>query len=366
MPIKPEDYKLLFRVADYKSTCLVSDFLIQGSLKLADPLVINHNGSWFFYLTKSKLQLLEKTGFILFKSEGKFEKYSNDFRKYMSQTKDGTIRNYNKIPKKLGKSDFVDLVKHLGMFWYYYGITEYVYHDYAFKRASKNKNAIVLHNLEHLGDLKAEGRKIWDSYIPKGGVVSNILNYLSEKYLYHSGDAKYLFTAELIKLFDDAIPSKEFIQHRKESYSVYKSKRRIYHPNYSKSLMISKSFYQNEQKTTSQQSDVVKGTIANKGKVIAKAVITPMYNLEDAIKISKRMEKGSIIIAQSTNPDLTVLLNKAGAIVTDQGGLLSHAAIVSREMNIPCIVGTRNATKVFKTGDVVEVDAYTGIIRKIE
>lgn len=130
--------------------------------------------------------------------------------------------------------------------------------------------------------------------------------------------------------------------------------------------MISKSFYQNEQKTISQQSDVVKGTIANKGKVIAKAVITPMYNLEDAIKISKKMEKGSIIIAQSTNPDLTVLLNKAGAIVTDQGGLLSHAATVSREMNIPCIVGTRNATKVFKTGDVVEVDAYTGIIRKIE
>jgi len=51
--------------------------------------------------------------------------------------------------------------------------------------------------------------------------------------------------------------------------------------------------------------------------------------------------------------------------VTDQGGMLSHAAIISRELGVPCIVGTVNATKVFKDGDMVEVDADKGIIRKI-
>jgi pyruvate,water dikinase len=60
-----------------------------------------------------------------------------------------------------------------------------------------------------------------------------------------------------------------------------------------------------------------------------------------------------------------VACRKAAAIVTDLGGLVSHAAIVSRELNIPCIVGTKHATKIFKDGDMVEVDTQTGVVRKI-
>jgi len=55
----------------------------------------------------------------------------------------------------------------------------------------------------------------------------------------------------------------------------------------------------------------------------------------------------------------------AKAIVTDEGGLSCHAAIVARELGVPCIVGTKIATKVFKDGDLVEVDADKGIVRKI-
>ncbi len=55
----------------------------------------------------------------------------------------------------------------------------------------------------------------------------------------------------------------------------------------------------------------------------------------------------------------------AAAFVTDEGGLTCHAAIVSRELKIPCIVGTKNATAVLKTGDRVEVDANKGIVRKL-
>jgi len=57
-------------------------------------------------------------------------------------------------------------------------------------------------------------------------------------------------------------------------------------------------------------------------------------------------------------------MKRAIAIVTDEGGLLSHAAIVSREIGKPCIVGTKIATKVLKDGDLVEIDADKGIIRK--
>ena len=64
-----------------------------------------------------------------------------------------------------------------------------------------------------------------------------------------------------------------------------------------------------------------------------------------------------------TSPDYMVAVKKAAAIVTDEGGVTCHAAIVSRELKIPCIVGTKNATKALKTGDLVEVDADNGVVR---
>jgi pyruvate,water dikinase len=63
-----------------------------------------------------------------------------------------------------------------------------------------------------------------------------------------------------------------------------------------------------------------------------------------------------------TNPDMVPAMEKAAAIVTDEGGITSHAAIVSRELGVPCIVGTEKATKVLKNGQVVTVDAYKGVV----
>ena len=59
---------------------------------------------------------------------------------------------------------------------------------------------------------------------------------------------------------------------------------------------------------------------------------------------------------------MILAMKKASAIITDEGGICSHAALVSRELGIPCIVGTRDATQVFKDGDFVEVDANRGIV----
>jgi len=77
----------------------------------------------------------------------------------------------------------------------------------------------------------------------------------------------------------------------------------------------------------------------------------------------KKINKGDILIAETTGPEMMVACKKAAAIITDEGGLTSHAAIVSRELKIPCLVGTKIASKVIKDGDLVEVDANKGIIR---
>ena len=69
------------------------------------------------------------------------------------------------------------------------------------------------------------------------------------------------------------------------------------------------------------------------------------------------------MVSIATNPDIVPAMKKAGAIVTEQGGITSHAAIVSRELRTPCVIGTKIATKVLKDGMVVEVDANKGIVK---
>ena len=77
------------------------------------------------------------------------------------------------------------------------------------------------------------------------------------------------------------------------------------------------------------------------------------------------LRKGEILVTGMTTPEFVPAMKKAGAIVTDEGGITCHAAIVSREMKIPCIIGTKIATRVLKDGDLVEVDANKGIVKKL-
>jgi pyruvate,water dikinase len=101
---------------------------------------------------------------------------------------------------------------------------------------------------------------------------------------------------------------------------------------------------------------LVKGISASPGIGMGKVkiVTTP----EDLNKV----EKGDVLVANMTNPDYVVAMEKSSAIVTDQGGSTSHAAIVGREMGIPVIVGTLNATSVLKDNQKVTVDATNGVV----
>lgn len=78
-----------------------------------------------------------------------------------------------------------------------------------------------------------------------------------------------------------------------------------------------------------------------------------------------KFRKGEILVTTMTRPEFVPLMRRAKAIVTDEGGLTSHAAILARELHIPCVVGTGDATRVLKTGDRVFVDATKGLVRKI-
>ena len=110
----------------------------------------------------------------------------------------------------------------------------------------------------------------------------------------------------------------------------------------------------------------IRGTVANKGAYKGTAKVLRTVFSDSVQKEVQKVKKGDVLVASTTGPELMVACQMAGAIVTDQGGLTSHAAIISRELNIPCIVGTKITTQVLRDGDLVEVDADNGIVRLLQ
>lgn len=103
----------------------------------------------------------------------------------------------------------------------------------------------------------------------------------------------------------------------------------------------------------------VRGIAASSGRTKGKV------RLVLSEKDFSRFKPGMILVSRATSPAWTPLIAIAKAVVTDLGGSLSHAAIVSREFGIPCVVGTERGTVFFKDGDLVEVDADEGVVRKV-
>jgi len=89
--------------------------------------------------------------------------------------------------------------------------------------------------------------------------------------------------------------------------------------------------------------------------------VGPVKIIHSASELDK-IEKGDVLVTRMTNPDMVPAMQKAAAIVTDEGGITCHAAIVSREMGVPCVVGTESATEKLKDGQIITVDGTHGLV----
>jgi phosphohistidine swiveling domain-containing protein len=113
-------------------------------------------------------------------------------------------------------------------------------------------------------------------------------------------------------------------------------------------------------------SKVIKGQVASSGfykGIVRKVIPGDLDMLQDSIK---NFKQGEILVTTMTQPNMMVIAQKAGAIVTDEGGITSHAAIIARELKIPCIVGCLHTMEILSDGDNIEVDAKNGIISLLE
>ncbi len=114
------------------------------------------------------------------------------------------------------------------------------------------------------------------------------------------------------------------------------------------------------------------GTGKAKGSKELRGFAASLGNIKGRVKILESVEEvskvqdGDIMVAVMTRPDYLPAMKKAVAFVTDEGGITCHAAIVAREMDKPCIIGTKIGTKILKDGDFVEVNANHGIVKILE
>ena len=164
----------------------------------------------------------------------------------------------------------------------------------------------------------------------------------------------YLYPTEIIESLEKGLTvSKKEINERIKKYALVTIDGET-------KLYTGKQVDELLEKEEEENIDEVKGIVASKGKATGTARI-----VKDRSELHK-VNKGDILITKLTTPDFVVAMEKSAAIVTDMGGLTSHAAIVSRELGIPCVTGTKIATKVFKDGDTIEVNAEKGLVKRLK
>ncbi len=112
-------------------------------------------------------------------------------------------------------------------------------------------------------------------------------------------------------------------------------------------------------------SEQIKNDKLIEGESACPGIVKGVVQLIEKIADIKKFKKNCILVTSTTIPQYLPAMKKAKAFITDEGGLLSHAAIMSREFKKPCIIGTKIATQVLKDGDLVEVDANKGIVKKL-
>lgn len=222
-------------------------------------------------------------------------------------------------------------------------------------KPSKEEQQIldITKRLAYLKDLKDDFRRQAVFF------GQNLFKEIAERMGVGVEDISYMLQAEIVDFLEDEnLLPKKIINERKEGFVIY----------YTPEKRI-------ECKTGNDVNDVLndiglvifeefseemKGIPASPGK--AKGTVVIVKGVSDLRKV----KEGDIIVALTTHPDYVPAMQKASAIVTDEGGITSHAAIVSRELKLPCIVGTKYATKHLKDGDEIEIDADDGFVRKIK
>jgi phosphohistidine swiveling domain-containing protein len=395
-------YELIFRGPENIMTPYGIELLLKGGYGEIDFFFVHGVPNVEIYVTEKEAALVARKGLELYSNKnrtvrliknGDINSFKlNEYVKYL-KTKNLSDLSNNKLKKIFIRLNYVYV-----RFLKYYSFTEYIYFKEIEKKIfnsinskvndleTSNKYESILLNcsknlkrkkleiekklglpddIKTLVDLvalishkKFQWRKTMNT---TAHFLFKVNKEISRRFYLSLSQVECCYHDEIVDLFGREVDM-DGIFKRRSGFIVYQRKGEICMLQGKRAKeLISKIKPESMMNVDSFRGDVVSVGKA-KGKVVK---FTFGFDPEEMNKIKKKingMKKGDILVTESTGPELIMACKKAAAIITEEGGINSHAAIISRELKIPCIVNTKIATEILKDGDMVEVDAVKGVV----
>lgn len=356
--INPKDYDFIFRVDNItylETTYIAQEYLKQGFV------FVKKGSEWKVYLHKRDRKRLGRYGLLFLKN--RLTVFKKEVIKKCNIVKRSFLRVKEKKLSTMGnfelRKDFLEIVKFIQSLWQLYFYTEYFLYDRAAEMMAKNlknKNHLSA-KVNELGKIKFKMRRLINETIFRGNILEKYLQEIKKRT--KRKDIHFLHFQEVADLLVEKKVEK--VNRNNFVLGKFNNLKPIVR---NKALKIIKLLEAIER--TDVEDGKFRGQVANSGIYYGRVKIIPFDVRKDITNDIRKMKKGNVLVTGSTGPEMILACKKAGAIITEEGGICSHAAVVSRELKIPCIIGTKIATKVLKDGDLVEVDADKGIVRILE
>lgn len=352
---KKEDYVLTFWVQGV--SVFVTDIHLEV-YKALEVLYVIDRGMFKQYFTKTAYERALDLGLVFYSDEYKFDNHRKGLSSHCDRFKEffeSEIKNKDSLSREMVSKFFEYTKKLCGD----YAQMNLESTDKAF--LYQEENPVIKKNLAGVAEFKDQVRTVMNMVLfESGGYSEQFFGILGKQFGMLPELFSNLTQKEILAFFEGEKPDESVVSKRQNAF-VENYNLDIYEGAQAEPII-------QEFKEEAVYSETLSGQTASKGKIIGKVKIIPV-DYSDLSRVNaeiEKMQQGDILVAETTAPELMVACKKAGAIVTDMGGLMSHAAVVSREFGIPCIVGTKNASKILHDGDLVEVGADNGVVRILE
>jgi len=338
MKFNKDDYTLSFLA--HGVSIFVADIHVDVYKELKVLFLID-NGIFKQYFTNKAYEAALDRGLNFYSDKNAFKNYRKALKQHCDKFEKffiEKIKGKNRLTLEIVRTFFAYTIKLCKDYTY----MNVEFTDKAF--ANQEDNPIVKKNLSGVAEFKEWVRSYMDKVLFElDGYLNELFEILSKQFELKSYVFHNLTQREIMDLYDGKQPNGDIASKRQEAFVINYNRQYLYEGD--KAEAIIKMFRDNVSGTHS-----VTGRIASSGKAVGPVKIISVDYADLGILHQEiaRMNKGDVLIAETTSPELILACKKAAAIVTDVGGLLSHAAIVSREFGIPCIVATETLPKYLK------------------
>jgi phosphohistidine swiveling domain-containing protein len=356
------DYELTFKVAGL--SFLFTDMLADG-FGYMEPLFTSMRSEFVQYFSNDRMEFAAKEGVSWLSKPRGFDKYRATFTRYFERNRpilESIVSEPGLTVTRLRR-----FFRILSKLFTFYSKMDFPFTNLTYVYAAEH--VMIRKNLGQLARFKDIARAwINATAIENDSPFTGLVRRLTFECGVPAVDLEYYKMTELAHLLlGGRRLSPRELRSRREAFAIYVSAGRKKYMTGSSAAAFAATIAAIDR--VSASSEIV-GQVANRTVDIVDGFVKVLnVDYGDLVAMNREisnMRVGEILVADFTAPELMEACQKAKAIVTDLGGMLSHAAIVSRELGIPCLVGTRYATKALRTGDRIRIDFRSGAITRVE